>query len=192
MIASVPHNEISADRNQKPPLALLPLNNPMTLVNGQPNLAKTNLYRIGVGQPRALTVADKTVDGTNFCFFFYTIHPMRLLKNVGTFVNFPSPDPGAGNSLYTFLAQRFFNSFGVNGLDCINKLQIPQPGPITITLDGNGVAIAALVIPPNNGQPVGQVPNPYTAPRKNAAPAAGGWSTTMIIAALLLLSGLIV
>jgi len=191
MVPSVAHNEIQADRLQLPPIALEPLNNPMTLVNAQPSLAKTNLYRIGVGQPRAQTVRD--ADGSLFCFYYYTTQPLRLLKNMGTFVNFPSPDPAAGNSLFTFLAQRFFNSFGKDGLDCVNKLQIPQPGPITITLDGNGVAIAALVIPPNNGIGGGN-PSAFTTPiRKNDAPAtAGGWSTTMIVAALLLLSGLIV
>jgi len=188
-IGSVAHNEIQADKLQQPPLALLPLNNPMTTVLGSPSLQKTNQYRVGVGQPRALSVRD--ADGTNFCFFFYTIQPLRLLKNMGTMVNFPSPDPGAGNNLFTFLAQRYANSFGAEGLDCANRLQIPAPGPITVTFDADGVAIAALVIPPNNNIGGGN-PAAYTVPLLAAAPAqGGGWSLAQIIAALLLLSGLI-
>lgn len=33
--------------------ALVPLNDPMVLVNGQPSLPKVNLYRDGAGQPHA-------------------------------------------------------------------------------------------------------------------------------------------
>jgi hypothetical protein len=180
-IGSLAHNEIQADRWQLPPIALIPLNNPMSVVLGSPSLPKTNQYRVGVGQPRAL--APRDADGTNFCFFFYTIQPLRLLRNMGTMVNFPSPDPGAGNNLFTFLCQRYANSFGPNGLDCSNRLQIPAPGPITVTFDADGVAIAALIIPPNNGIGGGN-PIAYTVPLlRNAAPAqAGGWSTAQIIA----------
>jgi hypothetical protein len=188
-VGSVAHNEVQADKLQQPPIALIPLNNPMSTILGSPSLGKTNQYRVGVGQPRALTVRD--ADGTNFCFFFYTIQPLRLLRNMGTMVNFPSPDPGAGNNLFTFLAQRYANSFGPNGLDCSNRLQIPAPGPVTVTFDADGVAIAALVIPPNNGIGGGN-PAAYTVPLlKAAAPAQAAWSTAQIIAALLLLSGLI-
>jgi len=190
MVPAVPLNEIQASRYQLPPIALVPLADPMTVDgNGQPLLGKTNAYRAGVGQPKAITALD--ADSTNFCFFYYTVQPLRLLRNMGSFVNFPSPDPAAANNLFNFLAQRYFNGFGPNGLDCANKLQIPAPGPITVTLDANGVAIAALIIPPNNGVPNAAATNPLV--RNDAQPVqALAWSTTQIVAALLLLSGLIV
>jgi len=180
MVPAVPLNEIQASRYQLPPIALVPLADPMTVDgNGQPLLGKTNAYRAGVGQPKAITALD--ADSTNFCFFYYTVQPLRLLRNMGAFVNFPSPDPAAANNLFNFLAQRYFNGFGPNGLDCANKLQIPAPGPITVTLDANGVAIAALIIPPNNGVPNAAATNPLV--RNDAQPVqALAWSTTQIVA----------
>jgi len=192
-VASLALNEVFAEKNQKAPIALVPLNDPMTragINQNQPSLPKTNAYRAGVGQKQALTLLD--ADSRAFCFNYYLVQPIRLLKNTGTLVNFPSPDPAAGNSLFTFLAQRFFNSFGPNGLACADLLQIPQPGPVTVTLDAGGVAIAALIIPPNNGGAANTAA--FTAALINAAPAAPAlaWSVTQIVAALLLLSGLIV
>jgi len=193
-VASLALNEVFAEKNQKAPIALVPMNDPMVRggVNlNQPSLAKTNAYRSGVGQKLAVTALD--ADARTFCFNYYLVQPLRLLKNTGTLVNFPSPDPAAGNSLFTFLAQRFFNSFGPNGLACADLLQIPQPGPVTVTLDAGGVAIAALIIPPNNGGAANTAA--FTAVLANAAtPGAPAlaWSVTQIVAALLLLSGLIV
>ena len=49
-----------------------------------------------------------------------------------------SPVPAVGNNLFTFLANRLNMSF--TNLNCQN---FGLTNPVTVTLDGNGVAIAA-------------------------------------------------
>ena len=44
-------DELLAAADQTAPVALVPLNDPMTQVNGNNSAAKTNLFRIGVDQP---------------------------------------------------------------------------------------------------------------------------------------------
>ncbi|MET9492435.1 hypothetical protein [Nocardia sp. NPDC006630] len=48
--AALAMDELSAAAHQKAPIALVPLTDPMTLNNGNPNVTKTNLYRQGVDQ----------------------------------------------------------------------------------------------------------------------------------------------
>src|SRR5260370_28613686 len=43
--------EPSAAASQRAPVALVPENHPMTMLNGAVSAPKTNLYRLGVGQP---------------------------------------------------------------------------------------------------------------------------------------------
>jgi hypothetical protein len=57
-----------------------------------------------------------------------------------------SPDPAVANSLFTFLAQRFVATYGANGLNCVGLLN--RPDPVTVTTDGNGVAVAATITVP--------------------------------------------
>jgi hypothetical protein len=51
MTASQPLQELEAALHQDAPVALVPLNNPMTLLNDKQSVRKTNLYRAGVDQP---------------------------------------------------------------------------------------------------------------------------------------------
>ena len=44
-------DELMAAADQAAPVALVPLNDPMTAVNGQQSVMKTDVFRIGVGQP---------------------------------------------------------------------------------------------------------------------------------------------
>ena len=44
-------DELAAAANQAAPIALTPVNDPMTMDNGAFSIAKTNLYRAGVDQP---------------------------------------------------------------------------------------------------------------------------------------------
>ena len=44
-------DELMAAADQAAPVALVPLNDPMTQVNGAQSMLKTNLFRLGVGQP---------------------------------------------------------------------------------------------------------------------------------------------
>jgi len=64
------------------------------------------------------------------------------------FQNQPSPDPGAANSLFTFLASRMATTLSANGLNCVGLLKIQNP--ITTTADANGVVTAATITLVNN------------------------------------------
>jgi hypothetical protein len=44
-------NELQAAAHRAPPAALIPPDDPMPQVNGQPNVEKTNLDRAGVNRP---------------------------------------------------------------------------------------------------------------------------------------------
>jgi hypothetical protein len=51
MVPALPLDELQAASYQRSPVALVPGGDPMTVVNGKPNLEKQNLYRAGVDQP---------------------------------------------------------------------------------------------------------------------------------------------
>ncbi|KAG9308108.1 hypothetical protein JVU11DRAFT_12540 [Chiua virens] len=120
--------------------ALVPLNDPMVLVNGQQSLDKVNLYREGTGQPQAdnnnasaMTYCQQIVQGGIF-----------VNGNQGLFTNAGSPAAGMANNLFTFLAMRFSASFGpAPGLGCTALLNVMNP--VTLTTDGNGVVTAATI-----------------------------------------------
>ncbi|MGH3156545.1 MAG: hypothetical protein ACRDNF_08245, partial [Streptosporangiaceae bacterium] len=60
-------NELSAAHGQAPPVALIPQNDPMTMVRGAFSPAKTNLYRVSMGQP-AIAAWNSTADSPRaFC-----------------------------------------------------------------------------------------------------------------------------
>jgi len=144
LLPSQPGNELLAAARQAQPQALVPLGDPMCRVQGQPSLAKVNAYRVGVNQPVAQTAA--AADTTVFCQNMYYTAPLRMLNNQAVLLNAPSAAACAANSLYTFLAQRFVMAFGPMGLACTSLLNV-QP-PISVTVDGNNVAITATITPP--------------------------------------------
>jgi len=78
-----------------------------------------------------------------YCRNLLDIAPQRMLLDSQLTKARPSADPAAANSLFTFLAQRFVFTYEANGLNC-TKL-IGQPDPISVTTDGNGVAIDATI-----------------------------------------------
>jgi hypothetical protein len=98
------------------PQALVPLNDPMARVSGQPNLQKVNQYRLGVDQAAAVTNND--ADSTAYCTNLYYTAPSRLVLNQNRFSALVSPDPVVATSLYAYMAFRLFNTFGDNGLGC--------------------------------------------------------------------------
>jgi hypothetical protein len=143
-------NELHAQKWQQAPIAYVPLNDAMSKVNNQPSIQKVNAWRQGTGQPIVATPAD--ADQVNYCFNMYLTFPLRFLKNVGSLINYPSPDPAAADSLYTFLGQRFVAAFGDQNLGCFDKLQIPRTlPPLRLTLNANGIVVGVIVTPPNNG-----------------------------------------
>ncbi|HET9171699.1 MAG TPA: hypothetical protein VFN97_19825 [Actinospica sp.] len=100
-------DEIKANADQAAPVALVPLNDPMTLVNGRFSATKTNLYRVGVDQPPL----DAGQGPRHYCQDLGTIQSARLRLDLKRFSHAASPDPAAASTLLTFLANRLNGSF---------------------------------------------------------------------------------
>jgi hypothetical protein len=140
MVSALALDELQAEAYQRRPIALVPLTDPMTLVNNNPSLAKTNLYRIGVDQIPTFTMNQAS--GTVYCRnLVKTGLPrikldMALTSNTS---NATSPAPDVANSLFTFLALRFNTTYTI--LNCAALLNIPNP--VTLQMDENNVVTAA-------------------------------------------------
>ena len=151
-------NELQAAADQAAPVALVPLNDPMTLDNdGNASPEKTDLYREGVDMP---PLADASGDGTQYCINITQVGMMRIAKDETLTVGQPTPDAGAATNLFTFLASRLQQSY--ENLNC--EQFTGQPNPITITSDANGVAVAASF----------GTFNPSAAPSASASSSQGG------------------
>ncbi|KAJ3145625.1 hypothetical protein HDU89_006989 [Geranomyces variabilis] len=122
---------------QAAPVALIPANDPMVLVNGKESLTKVNLYRKEVGQTPAANLAEAS--GKTYCENFLKIAPPVILAQKALTIKGKTPDPATGNNLFTFLGARFAKSFNADNLNCVGLLGVNSP--ITPVLDGNGVAI---------------------------------------------------
>ena len=131
-------NELSAAKNQTAPIALVPENDEMTLVNNAFSVTKTNLYRSNVGQPPVSAANDAADSPANYCQNMVNVQTAFLNANQALLATGTSPVPGVGNNLLTFLANRLTMSF--TNLNCQN---FGLTDPVTVTLDGNGVATAA-------------------------------------------------
>src|SRR5689334_722075 len=136
--ASQALNELSARANQKGTIALLPVNNPQLLVGGQFSLGKTNAYRVETDQPRLAGTTNTSRNAARYCQNMVNIHAPRLKQDAAIEAGTASPVPALANNLATFLAARLSGSFG--NLNCQN---FGLTGPVTLTLDGNGVATDA-------------------------------------------------
>ena len=134
-------DELSAAAGQQAPIALVPLNDPMTLDNaGNADETKTNLFRQGVDQPLIGTAAGGDGSGTTYCRnFFQTPGGIQRVFNLDQqfFQNKTSPTAEATN-LFTFLGMRAQQSF--TNLGCGALLN--ENNPITLTLNGAGVTTA--------------------------------------------------
>jgi hypothetical protein len=141
MVPALPLDELQARLTQPAPVALIPTGDPMVLNNNNHSLHKTNLYREGVNQP----TIDSGHDGSThrYCRELLRGTPGRLFNSTtkNLLANFTSPDAGAANSLFTFLAQRFNATY--TNLDCKNL--IGEPDPITVTTNKAGVAVSATL-----------------------------------------------
>jgi len=130
-------NELSAARNEQAPVAMVPENDEMTLVNNNFSVQKTDLYRAEVGQP-LVSGFTSTSSPAMFCQDMVNIQTPFLAKNQALLATGTSPVPGVGNNLLTFMANRLNMSF--TNLACQN---FGLTNPVTVTVDGNGVATAA-------------------------------------------------
>ena len=135
-------DELLAAADQTAPVALVPLNDPMTQVNGHNNGAKTNAFRVGVDQ--ALVGQGQGADWPkNYCKDMMQIGMRRVQQDERQFTNFATPVPDEGDNLFTFMAARLSASF--ENLGCGALLNAPNP--VNLTLDANGVATAASFSP---------------------------------------------
>jgi hypothetical protein len=132
-------NELLAARNQPRIAALVPENDEMTL-NGDNafDLAKTDMYRAEVGQAPVSNQNNQTSSPAMYCQNMVNIQTPFIAANQTVLATGQSPVPGVGNNLFTFLANRLSMSF--TNLNCQN---FGLTNPVTVTLDGNGAAVAA-------------------------------------------------
>ncbi|WP_343885113.1 hypothetical protein [Actinoallomurus spadix] len=108
VVTSLALDELQAAAHQAAPSALVPPNNPMTLVNDRTSTAKTNLYRAGVDQP-PLPAGQTPAE---YCRAMDTVQAARLRKDMRLLAGQASPMPDAADSLFTFLGMRLQQSFG--------------------------------------------------------------------------------
>jgi hypothetical protein len=140
-------DEIQANAFSPNPVALVPQNDPMTLVNGAFSQDKTNLYRAGVDQPQ---LPAGTTPQT-YCGDMDSIQSVRLQQDVNLLINQTTPSAAAANSLFTFLAMRLQQSFG--NLNCQNfGLTTPVT---TLGTDGNGIVVSVVFAQATNAVTAG-------------------------------------
>jgi hypothetical protein len=132
-------NELLASRNQPRIAALVPENDEMTL-NGdnQFDAAKTNLYRAEVGQAPVSFLNNQTSSPAMYCQNMVNIQTPFLAANQTLLATGQAPVAGVGDNLFTFMANRLSMSF--TNLNCQN---FGLTNPVTVTLNGQGAAIAA-------------------------------------------------
>jgi hypothetical protein len=179
-IPSLALNEIAAARQQQAPQAIIPDNDPMATVDGIQNQAKVNLYRVGVNQPIGVPAPAK-----EYCQNYSDIAPPRLLANKALLLKAPTLDAATGDTLFTFLAARFVNSFGADGLNCVG---LGLTSPITVTVDGTGAAIDAVItINGNNNTGAGAGNNNNVDPNAIIGGAVGGIGGVAVLGGAFLL-----
>jgi hypothetical protein len=176
-------DELSAAVNQQAPVALVPENDPMTLVNGQLSQTKTDLYRMGVGQPLVkgttqLPFGQSSLGGQradtpgNFCANMLDLQSAFVAFNQARFTATASPVPATGNNLFTFMAARLsasFTNLGCAGFGLRNT--------VSLGLNGQGVATSAQLslVRQFAGAP-GNTATPAPAPTASTAPQPS-WPT---------------
>ena len=131
-------DELSAAKNPAPPVALVPENDEMTMVNNAFSATKTNLYRSNVGQPPISNANNAADSPANYCQNMVNAQTPFLANNQKLLAGGATPVPGTGNNLLTFMANRLNMSF--TNLNCQN---FGLKNPVMVTLDGNGAATAA-------------------------------------------------
>jgi hypothetical protein len=167
-----------------PTPALVPLGDPFTLVNGEPSLRKTNLYRAQVDQPPAVRPEDASTAA--YC---------RNLLNMGLtkieldkeFLQALARSPDAAVSdLHLFILNRFKESW--DNLQCENATSIPNPVAVTTDADGRVLGAQVTRSTSTTEAPTTTTTTTTAAPRTTAAPAttqpaaAVGGATTITAA----------
>ena len=171
---SLPLDELQAARwanSPGSPAALVPLNDPMTVdENGNFSTDKTNTYRSLVD----MSMLPAGQSPAAYCSDMEQIQGKRLQQDVNLLLNAPSPDTGAADNLFTFMAMRLQQSF--MNLNCGN---FGQQNDVSFSSDANGVVVAACFV--RQFAPVTRGPgNPMAGQRQcpaTAGSAPGGAGT---------------
>jgi hypothetical protein len=165
-------NALMAQQDQKAPVALLPVNDPQLLVNGNFSIGKTNAYRAETDEPALSSTTSTAMNAAKYCQNMVNIQSVKLAADEAVMSAFASPVPTLGSNLYTTMAARLDAS--VVNLSCKDY---GIRSPVTLTLDGNGVATAATLdttqqqytLPGTGGGPT---PSPTTSQTMSPAPSA--------------------
>jgi hypothetical protein len=175
---SLPLDELQAARwanSPGSPAALVPLNDPMTVdENGNFSTDKTNTYRSLVD----MSMLPSGQSPAAYCSDMEQIQGKRLQQDVNLLLNAPSPDTGAADNLFTFMAMRLQQSF--MNLNCDN---FGQQNDVSFSSDANGVVVAACFV--RQFAPVTRGPgNPMAGQRQcpatvGSAPGGAGTPTAM-------------
>jgi hypothetical protein len=137
-VSSLGLNELFAAARQAKPIALIPQIDPMVLVDDRINPAKTNLYRTGVNMG---PFNKKTESAATYCQDTLNLGAKRIQQDKNFFLAAPSPDTGAANNLYTFMAQRW--SASLDNLGCAKIINVGKQ-PVKLTTDADGVVTDAV------------------------------------------------
>jgi hypothetical protein len=166
-------DELLAAADQAAPVALVPLNDPMTEVNGAASMLKTNLFRLGVDQPM-VGGGQRADTPANYCKNMMRVGMARAAQDEKQFSAFTTPVPDEGDNLFTFLAARLAASWGNLGCGAL----LNAPDPVNLTVDANGVATAATFSPLAIGTlPGGVAPTATASGTVTAAPTATATAT---------------
>jgi hypothetical protein len=166
-------DELSAKVNQKGHIALIPTNDPMTLVGGNASIDKTNAYRSLVDQPLLAAGTDPAQVAASYCVNMVNIAPAHDQLDASADAGTGSPVPTVGNSLATFLGNRLSMSFANLGCDAFGLTD-----PVTVTAQDDGPATAVSY---NTAQQQASLPAPAsqgTTGNGTPAPTTTGTGTT--------------
>jgi hypothetical protein len=164
--------ELSAAQNQQAPIALVPENDPMTMVNGAFSFVKTTLYREGAGQPFDTPQADTPA---SFCANMLNIQTAFLAANATRFFAMASPIPAVGDNLLTYLASRLSASY--SNLRCASY---GLRNTVRLIRNSAGVATGAVLTvtaQQPNGSPAPTEPTPPPQPAAHPQPTSPGQPT---------------
>jgi hypothetical protein len=161
-------DELLSAKNQPTIPALVPENDEMTLDgSGQFDAAKTNMYRAEVGQPLISQRNNLADSPAMFCQNMVNIQTPFLAANQALLATGPTPVPSTGDNLFTFMANRLSMSF--TNLSCQD---FGLTDPVSVTLDSNGVGVAATFN--TTPQRVSSTTPTPTATASQSAPATTG------------------
>src|SRR5207302_6511539 len=131
---------------------------------GNFSIGKTNAYRIETDQRLLPFNTNTSQNAARYCQNMVNVQTPRLKLDAAMETGTASPVPALGNNLANFLAARLSGSFG--NLNCQN---FGLTNPVTLTVDGAGVATAATF---NTAQQTAKVTG--TTRRAGAGQAGGG------------------